>query len=163
MEEEANEVKSHAKLSSTSKNKEISFKASKSKQVQESSSSEDESSEDEAMAFFVKRFKKFMKKKQNARLKKMEKRQKAMYASMNLQPPCSPIASEEEESAQVEFENPWVLYDEAQAAAESSQAQHIVDSSDEEEVYGGSSSNDGDSDGSGDDDDGDEIYQAGNE
>ena len=62
MEEKANEVKSHAKQNSTSKNKEIAFKASKSKQVQESSSSEDESSEDEEMAFFVKRFKKFMKK-----------------------------------------------------------------------------------------------------
>ena len=62
MEEEANEVKIHAKQSSTSKNKEVAFKASKSKQVQESSSSEDESSEDEEMAFFVKRFKKFMRK-----------------------------------------------------------------------------------------------------
>jgi hypothetical protein len=92
----------------------------------------------------------------------MEKRQKAMYASMNLEPPCSPITSEEEESAQVEFENPWEWYDEAQAASESSQAHHIDDSSDEEEVYGASSSNVDDNHGSGDDDDGDEIYEAGN-
>ena len=93
----------------------------------------------------------------------MEKQKKAMYASMNLQPLCSPIDLEEEESAPVEFENPWAWYDEAQAAAESSQAQHVDDSSDEEEVYGASSSHDGDNDGSGDDDDGDEIYEEGNE
>ncbi|XP_062202381.1 uncharacterized protein LOC133904821 [Phragmites australis] len=62
MEEEANEIKNLVKQSSTSKNKEVAFKASKSKQVAESSSSEEKSSDDEEIAFFVRKFKKFMKK-----------------------------------------------------------------------------------------------------
>jgi hypothetical protein len=94
-------------------------------------------------------------KEQSVRLKKMEKRQKAMYASMNLQPPCSPIASDEAESAPVEFENPWAWYDEAQAAAESSQAQAQDDSSDA--VPAASSSPGNDNDGSDDDDDDDDA------
>ena len=69
-------------------------------------------------------------KDQGARLKKMENRQKQMYTSMNLQPPCSPIESDEAESAPFEVENPWAWYDEAQAAAESSQQQAQDDSSD---------------------------------
>ena len=83
----------------------------------------------------------------------MEKRQKEMYASMNLQPPCSPTASDEAESAPIEFENPWAWYDEAQAAAESSQAQPNDDSSDDEDIPAASSSPDGNNDGSDDDDD----------
>ena len=89
----------------------------------------------------------------------MEKRQKAMYASMNLQLSCSPIASDEAESAPVEFETPWAWYDEAQVAAESSQAQHDDGSSDAEDVPGASSSHNGDNDGSVNDDDRDEIYE----
>ena len=77
-----------------------------------------------------------------------------MYASMNLQPPCSPIASNEAESAPIEFENPWAWYDEAQAAAKSSQAQPHDDSSDA--VPATSSSPSGNNDGSDDDDDNDD-------
>jgi hypothetical protein len=94
-------------------------------------------------------------KEQGVRLKKMEKRQKEMYTSMNLQPPCSPIASDEAESAPVEFENPWAWYDEAQAAAESSQHQAQDDSSDA--VPG--NDNDG-SDDEDDDDDADDDEEA---
>ena len=70
---------------------------------------------------------------------------------MNLQPPFSPIASDEAESAPVEFENPWAWYDEAQAVAESSQAQPHDDSSDA--VPAASSSPGDNNDGSDDDDD----------
>ena len=82
-----------------------------------------------------------------------------MYASMNLQPPCSPIASDKAESAPVEFVNPWAWYDEAQAAVESSQVQHDDDSSDVEDVLAASSSHNGDNDGNGDDDNRDDIYE----
>ncbi|XP_062191357.1 uncharacterized protein LOC133895215 [Phragmites australis] len=62
MEVEANKVKNLSKQSSSSKNKDIAFKANKSKQVEESCSSEDESSDDEEVALFVRKFTKFMRK-----------------------------------------------------------------------------------------------------
>ena len=70
MEEKAMEVKNLVKQSSSSKTKEMSLKASKIKQVEQSSSTEEESSDDEEIALIVMKFKKFLNKGGYSKYKK---------------------------------------------------------------------------------------------
>ncbi|XP_062234112.1 peroxidase 5-like [Phragmites australis] len=51
----------------------------------------------------------------NLRLRKLEERQKEIHAHLRIEPPCSPVASEEEVSDLEAFDNPWTWYDETQA------------------------------------------------
>ena len=102
--------------------------------------------------------------KTKLRLRKIEERQKAIHTHLRIEPPCSPVASEEEVSEPEAFENPWAQYDEAQATARgtgpSTHAQEIEEKeTEEEEDLGGAEerSQDDDDDSSGNRD-GDEDY-----
>ncbi|XP_062224590.1 histone chaperone ASF1-like [Phragmites australis] len=102
--------------------------------------------------------------KTNMRLRMFEERQKAIYANLRIEPPCSPVASEEDVSEPEVFENPWSWYDEAQATAGgtgTSHAQEIEEESEEEEEDCGgaeeSTQDDDDASGRGDEDENEEY------